>query len=109
MIFTTVIVNGVEVNTWEKKEIKEISRQLVTKAIRYPTCVPLAQNIRPNSMDEDRYVRGMQLITREYKHSEADLIKTKEILTNVSKNPGFFRMIDNTTYVTGNLPLIHLN
>jgi hypothetical protein len=109
MIFTRVLINGIYVNTWQLKELEDVSVQLVTKAKRYPTCMPLAQNIKPNSFDEQRYCQSLEIVTRQYEHSEADLISTKEMLTNVTKNPGFFKMLADTTYVSGSLPLIHLN
>jgi hypothetical protein len=109
MVFTRVMVNGIMVSTWQKKEIKEVSKDLVKKAIRYPTCMPLANGIRPNSAEEQQYCKSLQLITREYEHSDIDVENTKEILTKVTGQPGFFRMITDTTYVSSLLPLIHLN
>jgi len=109
MVFTRVMINGVYVSTWQKKDMSEVSKELVKKAKRYPTCTPLAQNIKPNSADEHRYCQSMQFVTREYKPSDEDFNDIKQTLTNVSKNPGFFKMIEDTTYVSGTLPLIHLN
>jgi len=105
MIFTRVMINGVLVSTWQKKTIVEVSQVLVTKAKRYPTCMPLAQNIKPNSLEEQRYCQSMQIVTKEYQHSEQDIINHKRILSEITKNPGFFKMIDDTTYVSALIPL----
>jgi len=109
MIFTRVLINGVMVSTWQKRDFKKVSQDLVDKAKRYPTCLPLAQKIKPNSMDEVRYCRNLQIVTKEYNHSEQDLIDNKEMLIEVTNNKGFFKMIEDTTYISGTLPLIHLN
>jgi hypothetical protein len=113
IVFTRVMINGVYVSTWQRKEVKEVSKQLVTKAKRYPTCMPLAQNIRPNSLEEQRYVQSMNIVTRQYEHSDKDVVDTKEMLSIVTKHPKFFNMVEGTTYVSGmgevTLPLIHLN
>jgi len=109
MVFTRVMINGIMVSTWQKKEISSISKDLVAKAKRYPTCMPLAQGIKPNSIEEQRYCRGLQIVTREYEHTEQDLINNREMLTSITKNPGFFKMIEETTHISGSLPLIHLN
>jgi hypothetical protein len=109
MVFARVMVNGIMVSTWQKKEIKEVSQQLVTKAKKYPTCMPLANGVKPNSAEEHSYCKSMQLITREYEHSDVDVENTKDILTKITGQPGFFKMITDTTYVSSSLPLIHLN
>jgi len=109
MIFTRVMINGVLVSTWQKKDMKEVSIQLVDKAKRYPTCMPLAQNIRPNSLAEQQYCKSLKFVTQEYKHSDLDIDATKKILTMVTAHPCFANMVENTTHVSGMLPLIHLN
>jgi len=109
MVFTKKIVNGITVHTWELQDFSEVSKQLVTKAKRYPTCMPLAQGIPRNSAEEARYCQSLHFVSKEYEHSEQDLINNKKMLTNVTKNPGFFKMIENTTYISNNLPLIPLN
>jgi DNA-directed RNA polymerase subunit RPC12/RpoP len=105
MVFIKKVVNGVTVSTWELRDLETVSQELVTKAKRYPTCMPLAQGIPPNSAKERQYCKSMQFITKEYKHSEADLIAIKQTLTNVTKNPGFFTMIEDTTHVSHLIPL----
>jgi DNA-directed RNA polymerase subunit RPC12/RpoP len=100
MVFTRTMVNGIMVSTWQLKEFSEVSKILVYKAKRYPTCMPLAQDIKPNSIDEQRYCRSLEIITREYEHSDKDLINNKKILSMVTENPAFHKMVDNTTYIS---------
>jgi len=109
IVFARVMINGVMVSTWQKKPFVEVSKDLVDKAKRYPTCIPLAQNIKPNSMDEQKYCRSLEYIKKTYEHSDKDLENNKEILSKVTKLPGFFQMIEDTTYVSHMLPLIPLN
>jgi len=108
MIFTRVLINGIMVSTWQKKDFKEISQDLVVKAKRYSTCVPLANGIKPKSIQEQRYDQGMKYV-KEYTHTDEDLEKNKELLTELTNNSGFFKMIEDTTYISGMLPLIPLN
>ena len=91
-----------------KKDFKEISQDLVKKAKRYSTCVPLANGIKRKSIQEQRYDQGMKYV-KEYTHTDEDLEKNKELLTELTNNSGFFQMIEETTYVSGMLPLIPLN
>jgi hypothetical protein len=109
MVFVSMIINGVIVNTWKMKSMKEVSIQLVTKAKRYPTCMPLTNGIPPNSAKEKRYDQSMNIVTQQYEHSEKDLIANIKTLSNVTKMPGFTEMVEDTTYISGMLPLIHLN
>jgi len=109
IVFARVMINGVMVSTWQKKPFVEVSKDLVDKAKRYPTCIPLAQNIKPNSMEEQKYCRSLEYIKKTYEHSDKDLENNKEILSKVTKLPGFFQMIEDTTYVSHMLPLIPLN
>lgn len=100
MVFARTMVNGIEVTTWVLKEIAAVSKILVTNAKRYPTCMPLAQGIRPNSAEEDKYCRGLEIVTREYEHSDIDLANNKQILSTITDNPAFHKMVANTTYVS---------
>jgi len=109
MVFTRKLVNGIMVSTWVLRDFKTVSQELVNKAKRYPTCMPLAQNIKPNSIKERQYVQSMLFVTKEYEHTEKDMEMNKKTLTDVTKNLGFFQMIEDTTYVSNLLPLIPLN
>jgi hypothetical protein len=62
--------------------------------------MPLAQDIKPNSAEEQRYCRAMEIVTREYVHTDIDLETNKEILSVITENPAFHRMVENTTYIS---------